>query len=242
MLSGQVPFPGPSLPEKLLGHQSLEPTPLYRTVPGLPEGLSEIVRRMMQKSPDERYATALQVAQALGPFGYDHTGGENGDGGPPILEPLDEPAPQLSELADDGLRALASVKAAIGQAGRESPRGVAAIRDPRPDAADPAAPLLTPDDEYDEIADDVRLILDPDPEPSPSEDHSRPEPRSSTDGSASADVAAQPAAWLASVGLWGLIVLAAMVTVLVVILARFYPPGRSSGGPAAETPALRILK
>ena len=48
---GQVPFPGPSLPEKLLGHQAIEPTPLCRMVPGLPEGLSEVVRRMMRKSP-----------------------------------------------------------------------------------------------------------------------------------------------------------------------------------------------
>ena len=68
MCSGRVPFPGTSLPEKLFGHQSLEPTPLYRLVPCLPEGLSEIVRRMMKKSPDERYATPMQLAEALVPY------------------------------------------------------------------------------------------------------------------------------------------------------------------------------
>ena len=87
MCTGQVPFPGPSLPEKLLGHQSIEPTPLCRMVPGLPEGLSEIVRRMMKKSPDERYATPIQVAQALEPYADDYTGVANRE--VPILEPLD---------------------------------------------------------------------------------------------------------------------------------------------------------
>src|SRR4029077_3397060 len=65
MLSGRVPFPSPSLPEKLFSHQALEPTPLDQLVPGLPEGLVEIVRKMIRKSPDERYATPIQVVQAL---------------------------------------------------------------------------------------------------------------------------------------------------------------------------------
>ena len=42
-----------------------------------------------------------------------------------------------------------------------SPPGVAASPDSRPDDADPAVPLLTPDDDLDE----VRLILDSGPEP-----------------------------------------------------------------------------
>ena len=37
MCAGQVPFPGPSLPEKLLGHQSIDPTPLCRAVPVFPK-------------------------------------------------------------------------------------------------------------------------------------------------------------------------------------------------------------
>ena len=74
MCTGQVPFPGPSLPEKLFGHQTIEPTPLCRMVSGLPEGLSEVVRRMMKKSPDERYATPMEVAQALEPYEDDYTG------------------------------------------------------------------------------------------------------------------------------------------------------------------------
>ena len=121
MCAGQVPFPGPSLPEKLFGHQSMEPTPLCRMVPGLPEGLSEIVQRMMKKSPDERYATPMQVAQALEPYEDDLTGVGNGAGTLPL--------PRLVGV------------------------------DSEPYTADAAAPLLTPDDD----ADEIRLILDPDP-------------------------------------------------------------------------------
>ena len=68
MCAGQVPFPSPSLPEKLFAHQALEPTPLADLVPELPEGLGSVIQRMMRKSPDERFATPIQVFQALEPF------------------------------------------------------------------------------------------------------------------------------------------------------------------------------
>jgi serine/threonine-protein kinase len=68
MLSGHVPFPSPSLPEKLFGHQAVEPVALSTLVPGLPAGLVEVVEKMMRKSPDERYPTPLGVAQALEPY------------------------------------------------------------------------------------------------------------------------------------------------------------------------------
>ena len=42
--------------------------PLAKLVPGIPEGLSEIVEKMMRKSPDDRYPTPLDVAQALEPY------------------------------------------------------------------------------------------------------------------------------------------------------------------------------
>src|SRR5439155_1357514 len=93
MLAGQVPFPSPSLPEKLFAHQAMEPAPLDALVPGLPEGLAEVVRRMMRKSPDERYATPMQVAQALEPYSD-----EPADGTPEVPLILDlGPEPRLSE-------------------------------------------------------------------------------------------------------------------------------------------------
>lgn len=68
MLTGQVPFPSPSLPEKLFAHQAMEPTPVEHLVPGLPPGLGDVVRTMMRKQPEERYSTPSQVVQALEPF------------------------------------------------------------------------------------------------------------------------------------------------------------------------------
>ena len=68
MISGRVPFPAPSLPEKLFAHQSKVAEPLLGQVSGLPAGLDEVVRRMMGKTPEERYARPSLVARALEPF------------------------------------------------------------------------------------------------------------------------------------------------------------------------------
>ena len=74
MCAGQVPFPTPSLPEKLFAHQAMEPTPLVQVVPNLAPGLSEVVQRMMRKAPEDRYATPLQVVQALEPYEAEYSG------------------------------------------------------------------------------------------------------------------------------------------------------------------------
>ena len=98
----------------------------------------------------------------------------------PILEPLDvKPAPRSVDVSADALPAAIMIKAAVGQTGRESPLGMAAIPDSRPEDEDSAAPLLTPDDEFDDTADEVLLILDPDPELPSTEGRSRTEPRPS---------------------------------------------------------------
>lgn len=68
MISGRVPFPQPSLPEKLFAHHSSEAEPLSAAVDDLPEGLEAAVRRMMRKTPEERYATPGLVAEVLAPF------------------------------------------------------------------------------------------------------------------------------------------------------------------------------
>ncbi len=68
MISGQVPFPHPSLAEKLFAHQSQDPAPLSAMTPDLPQGLVEVVAKMMRKKPEERYQTPLELAAALRPF------------------------------------------------------------------------------------------------------------------------------------------------------------------------------
>ena len=64
MLGGQVPFPSPSLPEKLFAHQAMEPAPLEQLVPGSAGRPGRGRPRMMRKSPDERYATPCRCPGA----------------------------------------------------------------------------------------------------------------------------------------------------------------------------------
>ena len=68
MITGRVPFPVVSLPEKLYAHQLHDPEALTELAPDIPEGLSEVILRMMKKRPEERYQTPAEVAQALEPF------------------------------------------------------------------------------------------------------------------------------------------------------------------------------
>jgi len=237
MLTGHVPFPGPSLPEKIFSHQAIEPTPLDQLVPGLPEGLSEIVQKMMRKSPDERYATPLQVAQALEPYGGDdHAGVGRREG---------SPQPQWAEPAsrsDDAAQPIetkpvaALVKAVAAPAGRKSSPSVPTTARSEPQAVDPTPPLLTPITGSEEAGEEVLLVLDLDPKLSLSEGQSRPKPRSSQGRPASAAQAAARVGWLAPVWLWGLIVLTVMVTVLILILATANPLGHSSPGPTPGLP------
>ena len=77
LLTGQPPFPGGTLMQKLIQHQQAEPTPVEEINPEVPLALGNIVRRMMAKKPEERYHTPAAVALALAPFcrkGSDNSG------------------------------------------------------------------------------------------------------------------------------------------------------------------------
>ncbi len=133
MIAGQVPFPSPSLPEKLFGHQALEPTPLNQLVPGLPEGLIEVVRRMMRKSPDQRYATPIEVAQALEPF-VDEPAGVTGR--VDAARFFAQPEPQSAEIP--------AQVAALARAGQGNPAVPPGSRSPLVDEAPRIAAATTP--------------------------------------------------------------------------------------------------
>jgi serine/threonine-protein kinase len=68
LLTGQPPFPGGSLLQKLLNHETGQPTPVQALRPGLPEGLAAVVHKMMAKRLEDRYQTAAAVAVTLAPF------------------------------------------------------------------------------------------------------------------------------------------------------------------------------
>ena len=51
--------------QKLLAHITKEPSPLHELRPEVPEGLSNVVAKMMTKDPERRYQTAAEVVIAL---------------------------------------------------------------------------------------------------------------------------------------------------------------------------------
>jgi hypothetical protein len=68
LLTGQPPFPGNSLPRKLLHHQQTPPPSARQIRPDVPPELAQVIQKMMAKSPDDRFKTPAHVAVALVPF------------------------------------------------------------------------------------------------------------------------------------------------------------------------------
>ncbi len=181
MVAGQVPFPSPSLAEKLFAHQALEPTPLNQLIPHIAADFVEVVQRMMRKLPDERYATPLQVAQALEPFIEEYPRIRDGEPVPlPLIvdEPAEQPVvspPVLAEVQADALPpALVLQPQLAAGSGRQpsSPSPSPELGRGRPAAA---PSFLTPvsDNEGNSSTEDIPLILDLGPEPSLTDSLSR---------------------------------------------------------------------
>ena len=67
-LSGRYPFPDGTAVEKMMAHQTKQPTPLRQLNPDLPADLVAVVERLMQRAPESRFASAQEVAEALRPL------------------------------------------------------------------------------------------------------------------------------------------------------------------------------
>jgi serine/threonine protein kinase len=67
-LTGRVPFPEGSAVEKMMAHQSKEPPAITDFAPDCPDGLAEVVKRLMAKAPDERYSGMDEVVEAMEPY------------------------------------------------------------------------------------------------------------------------------------------------------------------------------
>jgi serine/threonine-protein kinase len=64
-LAGRPPFPDGTPLEKLMRHQTEEPTPLGQLRSDIPPAIEDLVKQMMAKDPRQRPASALEVAQRL---------------------------------------------------------------------------------------------------------------------------------------------------------------------------------
>jgi len=65
LVTGQMPFPGGGLTEKLIKHQMEEPVPADRVRPGVYADVVQIIRKLMAKRPEDRFQTPGELAQAL---------------------------------------------------------------------------------------------------------------------------------------------------------------------------------
>jgi serine/threonine-protein kinase len=98
LLTGQPPFPGGTVMEKILRHQEAEPTPLLALRPDLPVGPAGILERLLAKRPMDRFQTPAALAIALTP--HCRTNGNNSSGRP-------RPRPPSAQRNDDTPRRTA---------------------------------------------------------------------------------------------------------------------------------------
>ncbi|MCA9054239.1 MAG: protein kinase [Planctomycetaceae bacterium] len=68
LLCGQKPFPGGTVAEKLLRLTTDSPQPLGQLHPELPRELTEVVGRLMERSPADRVQSAEEAVRMLRPF------------------------------------------------------------------------------------------------------------------------------------------------------------------------------
>ncbi len=67
-LTGQFPFPDGTSAEKMMAHQMKEPTPVRELNSEVSQELADVVQRLMQKAPENRFANAADVVEALRPL------------------------------------------------------------------------------------------------------------------------------------------------------------------------------
>jgi serine/threonine protein kinase len=64
-LTGRTPFPGGTPLEKMQNHRTQEPVPIEQLNPAIPPELAAMVRKMMAKRPENRFASAEQLRDEL---------------------------------------------------------------------------------------------------------------------------------------------------------------------------------
>ena len=65
LVTGQIPFQGATRMEVILKHAKEPPVPPHELAPGLPPPLSDVILKMMAKSPAERYQSYEELLLAL---------------------------------------------------------------------------------------------------------------------------------------------------------------------------------
>lgn len=81
LLTGSPPFTEGTLAQRLMAHQTKQPPSIESKRPDVPVELAAIVRKMMAKSPGDRPASAMAVAETLENWLKQYRSGEVSSGG-----------------------------------------------------------------------------------------------------------------------------------------------------------------
>jgi serine/threonine-protein kinase len=108
-LAGRYPFPEGSAVEKMMSHQYKQPTPIKELVPEISPELQAVVERLMQKKPEDRYASCEEAVEALRPLAA--------TAAPQVKRPVAKPQqPQPSAAPDNGMPMPSNAPAKRGAA------------------------------------------------------------------------------------------------------------------------------
>lgn len=104
MLTGGSPYKANDTMRMLLAHVQDAPEPVQARAPGTPQGLAEVVHRLLAKSPADRYPDASALIDALRPY--------EDDGADPVLVGAASSTSRVSTLQNRTLVQGAGIAAA----------------------------------------------------------------------------------------------------------------------------------
>jgi serine/threonine-protein kinase len=153
-LTGQYPFPEGTAVEKMMCHQHKQPTSIKSLVPNAPDDLVQVIEKLMEKNPTDRYVKTAEVIEVLQAFSVGTPAPRRPSGSMP-RPPLNKPSAAASPKAEaepGGLgaqrmpRPAAPLPKPVGQKKpppkpANSPRPGAAAKDAK---AAPTPPVATP--------------------------------------------------------------------------------------------------
>jgi serine/threonine-protein kinase len=139
-LTGRYPFPDGTAVDKMMAHQTKQPTPVRELAPDVPEALAAVVERLMQKSPEKRYPNTSEVIDALRPLAAGRSASARRASR--LAKPAADPAPVNSRLGTNGDKP--HVAAEVSPIRRGSPKPVLPTRESlRPDPTPVPVPTHT---------------------------------------------------------------------------------------------------
>lgn len=110
LLTGEPPYAGGTLLDKLHAHKMCEPTPIRVRRPEVPEELAAVLERMLAKNPADRYARPADLAKALKPIAQSRVATPPPEAAPPESFPLDLAATPLPVVSKSPPKARSGSK------------------------------------------------------------------------------------------------------------------------------------